>query len=77
MPEGLHLIFCPGQAPQPKPAERLWPILSEAIANRLFNTIEELEEVIIERCNQLSKMKDKIKALTNYEWWNHAISRSI
>ena len=77
VPEGLHPIFLPGYSPQLQPAERLWPILREAIANRLLNTIDELQEVIIKRCNQLSKMKDKIKALTNYAWCNHAISRSI
>jgi len=77
VPEGIHLIFLPGYSPQLQPAERLWPILREAIANRLFNTIDELENVIIKRCNVITKMKDKIKALTNYAWWNHAISLSI
>ena len=77
VPAGLHFIFLPGYSPQLQPAERLWPMLREAVANRLFNTLDELEAVLIKRCNVLSKMKDKIKALTNYAWWNAALSQII
>ena len=35
LPEGIHLEFLPSGAPELMPAERLWPLTNEAVANRL------------------------------------------
>jgi len=35
LPEGIHLEFLPAGAPELMPAERLWPLTNEAVANRL------------------------------------------
>jgi hypothetical protein len=31
----------------------LWPLINEAIANRLFEQISEIEDALVERCVQL------------------------
>jgi transposase len=49
LPEGIHLEFLPSGSPELMPAERLWPLTNEAVANRLFEKIEELEEALVER----------------------------
>jgi transposase len=46
LPEGLRLVFLPSYSPELQPAERLWPILDEPIANRVFDTIDELEQML-------------------------------
>ena len=51
------------------PAERLWPLTNEGVANRLFEEIEELEEALVERCVQLLDQPEAIRELTNYHWW--------
>ncbi len=72
LPEGIHLEFLPTGSPELQPAERLWPLTNEAIANRLFEEIEELEEVLVERCVQLLDQAGTIRDLTNYHWWPQA-----
>jgi len=34
VPEGIHLFFLPAYSPELPPAERLWPLTNEPIANR-------------------------------------------
>ena len=53
LPEGLHLEFMPAYSPELQPAERLWGVLDEPIANRCFETIQALEQVLFERCRVL------------------------
>jgi transposase len=50
VPEGIHLVFLPPYSPELQPCERLWPLTNEAIANRRFETLDELQEVQAERC---------------------------
>jgi transposase len=33
VPEGIHLEFLPSGSPELQPAERLWPLTNEAVAN--------------------------------------------
>jgi transposase len=72
IPEGIHLEFLPSGSPELQPAERLWPLTNEALANQLFEEIEELEEVLVERCVQLLDQTEAIRDLTNYHWWPQA-----
>src|SRR3954464_5974916 len=72
LPEGIHLEFLPSGSPELMPAERLWPLTNEAVANRLFEEIEELEEALVERCVQLLEQTETIRDLTNYHWWPQA-----
>lgn len=36
IPEGMQFAFLPPYSPQMQPAERLWLILDEALANRVL-----------------------------------------
>jgi hypothetical protein len=38
------------------------------LVNQSFETIDEIEEILVERCNTLNNMKKEIKDLTNYHW---------
>lgn len=72
LPEGLHLEFLPSYSPELQPAERLWPLLDEPIANRTFEKIEQLEQVLCERCCVLLKQPEFLRGLTNFHWWKAA-----
>jgi transposase len=72
VPEGIHLEFLPSGSPELQPAERLCPLTNEGVANRLFEEIEEIEEVLMERCVELLDQSESIRALTNYHWWPQA-----
>jgi len=69
VPDGIHLEFLPSGSPELQPAERLWPLTNEAIANRLFEEIEELEEALVKRCIELLGQTETIRDLANYHWW--------
>jgi transposase len=69
LPEGIHLEFLPTGSPELQPAERLWPLANEAIANRLFEQISEIEDALVERCVQLLDQPEAIRNLINYHWW--------
>lgn len=69
IPEGVHhLELPPSGSPELQPAERLWPLTNEALANRHFEEIEEIEEALVERCVELLDQAEAIRDLTNYHW---------
>lgn len=68
-PPGVYLEFLPAYSPELQPAERLWPLLNEAVANRVFATLADLEEAIAERIRALVPQTDRIRDLTRYHWW--------
>jgi hypothetical protein len=69
IPEGLDLIFLPSHSPELQPAERLWTLVDEPIVNRSFDTLAQLEEVLLARCQALLQQQDLIRGLTGFHWW--------
>jgi transposase len=74
VPEGLHIVLMPPYSPELQPAERLWPLVNEPVANRTFKNLDELEEVVYRRCQTLFKQKDLIRGLTHFYWWPHSVA---
>lgn len=72
IPEGVHLMFLPPKSPELQPAERLWPLTNEAIANQSFDSLDDLESVTAHRCRVLMQQRDRIRGLTNFYWWADA-----
>jgi transposase len=72
VPEGIHLEFLPSHSPELQPSERLWVLSDEAVANRHFEEIGELEEAQSGRCEELSKQREVIRSYTRYHWWPEA-----
>ncbi len=72
IPAGIHFEFLPSRSPELQPAERLWPLTNEAIANKLFANLNELEKALIERCNKLAEEPELIRSHTLYHWWPNA-----
>lgn len=68
VPEGIELCYLPPYTPELQPAERLWPLVREAIANKVCTTLEALEEVLVKRCQWLSKNKEKVQAHVGFQW---------
>ena len=76
VPEGITVEFLPPYSPElyakryplGQPAERLWSLVDEPLVNQSFETIDEIEEILVKRCNVLNNMEKEIKDLTNYHW---------
>ena len=43
VPDGIELVFLPPYSPELQPAERLWSLVDEPIANRVFPDLDALE----------------------------------
>ncbi len=69
IPEGLHLLFLPSHSPELQPAERLWPLSNEPLVNRVFASLDELEQVQADRCRWLQAHPEVIRGRTSYHWW--------
>lgn len=66
--EGIHLEFLPSHSPELQPAERLWVLCDEGVANRHFKRIEELEEALVRRCVALRDRPEVICSYIRYHW---------
>jgi hypothetical protein len=62
----------PSHSSELQPAERLWPVTNQAIAvlgraspiaNHSFDSLDELEEVLFQRCKVLPNERDLIRGL--------------
>lgn len=69
VPKGIELVYLPAYSPELQPAERLWPLTDEAVANRCFTDLDQLEEKLISRCQKLEVMKEEIKNQCLFHWW--------
>ena len=49
VPDGIIVDFLPAYSPELQPAERLWTLVDEPLVNEHFETIEEMEELLVTR----------------------------
>ena len=69
VPDGIRLVHLPPYTPELQPAECLWELVDEPVVNNHFDTIEELQTVVENRCVTLSENKAATKAVTGFHWW--------
>lgn len=69
LPPGLHLLFLPPYSPEVQPAERLWALVDEPLANCAFPDLDALDAVLIRRCQQLEADPVRLRAHTHFHWW--------
>jgi transposase len=69
VPEGIRLIYLPPYTPELQPAEHLWPLVDEPVANRHFDTLDVLDAVLAKRCRTLKQDRHLIAANTRFHWW--------
>jgi transposase len=74
VPDGITLAFLPPCSPELQPAERLWPLVDEPVANRHFATLADLDAVVAERCRRLDA--SVIKPHTHFHWWPKSVQPS-
>ena len=48
---------------------RVWARVNEAVANRYFHDLEEMMEVVAERCRVLAQDPETIRRHTLFHWW--------
>ena len=69
VPEGVELLFLPPYSPELQPAQRLCNLSDKPLANRVFNTLDDLQAVLSKRCAYLRTQPDLISQHTLFHWW--------
>ncbi len=77
LPPGIMTEFLPPYSPELQPAERLWLLVDEPLVNQYFETLEQIEEVLVNRCQTLTQMTHEIKQLTDYHWLKYDTQSSV
>ena len=68
VPPNVVLHRLPPSTPELQPAEPLWPLLREAVANRGFADLEALEGRLCERCRWLINNPAAVKGAVGFGW---------
>ncbi len=66
--EGLTVIFLPPYSPELNPTERYFEEMRRSTANRVFETLEDIEEVIEMEIKRWSDDTKAMKQLLGYGW---------
>lgn len=69
VPEGITLVPLPPYSPEIQPAEHLWPLIDEAVANRVFESLDDLEAVLGDRIRVLGTRPEQVRSTTLFDWW--------
>jgi hypothetical protein len=69
LPAGIELVLLPAASPELQPAERLWALVDEPVANRAFPDVQALEAVLVARCRTLEADPQRLTAHTHFHWW--------
>src|SRR5689334_7080373 len=69
VPEGVRLVHLPPYSPERQPAECLWPVPDEPLADKHFRTIQDLDRAVAERCVTLDAAPDLYKGRVDFHWW--------
>ncbi len=62
-------MLLPAYSPELQPAEHLWSLVHEALANQRIETLDELEDLLVDRCRSLAADTRPIQSHTLFNWW--------
>src|SRR5262249_52190947 len=69
VPENMRLIFQPPYSPEVNPVEHLWKELREKyFANRMFPSLDDLQEHLCDSLSEFSSQTDQIRSLTYFPY---------
>lgn len=68
LPPGIFLFPLPAYTPQLQPTECIWSVLREAVANRVFDTLDELETALVNRCCWLMAHPEVVIGHVGFDW---------
>jgi hypothetical protein len=68
VPPGVVLHRLPPSTPELQPAEPLWPLVREAVANEGFDDLGALQGPLIERCRWLMTHPEVVRGAVGFRW---------
>lgn len=71
IPQNICLIFLPPYSPELNPAEKIWAKFKRDFTNRLFKTLNELDQYVCRLACSLEK--NKVKSLCAFNYINPSL----
>jgi transposase len=68
VPANVVLHHLPPCTPEMQPAERLWPLVREALANESFADMQALEATLRPRLEHLADATDEVQKVVGFHW---------
>jgi hypothetical protein len=68
VPANVALHPLPSCTPELQPTEPLWPLVREAVANRGFADLDQMEPMLIERCRWLIGHPEVVRGAVGFDW---------
>jgi hypothetical protein len=68
VPANVVLHFLPPCTPELQPAEPLWPLVREALANRTIGRVEYLRKIVRRRLGHLAANPHEVRAHVGFRW---------
>ncbi len=73
LPENVSLLSLPSYSPELNPVERWFQEFRRTLANRIFETIESLQEALTQALEPYWEEPARLRSLTGFSWWTEAI----
>ena len=68
VPGNVRLFRLPACTPELQPAEHLWPLVREGMANRDFGNLVALGAKLRRRCNRLAEHPEVVQGAVGFHW---------
>ena len=68
VPANVRLYPLPSCTPELQPAEHLWPLVREALANRTFDHLVGLAAKLRRRCDWLAEHPEVVQGAVGFHW---------
>ena len=68
IPSNVVLVHLPPCTPELQPAEPLWPLVREGVANKTFATLAALTQPLERRCRWLAGDTATVKGAVGFHW---------
>lgn len=68
-PSGVTPIYLPPYTPELNPAECIFKVIRQKLANCVFEELEDLEQALTAIFNQWWEDPTELKSLTHFKWW--------
>jgi transposase len=77
IPDNIRLRRLPPYSPELNPVEHLWDELREKhFHNRAFDSLDALEDPLVDALHQLENNTKRVKSICNWEWIVNAVSNA-
>ena len=74
VPKNMRLLPIPPYSPQLNPVEHIWDEIREkGFANRVFDSLDSVEDQLVEELSKLEKDRRTVASITGFDWINNIL----